>query len=220
MLKKVLIAEDHEMINSSIQRTLEDFGIHQTDHVYYCDDALTRIKKAYESGDPYDLLITDLSFDEDHRNAVIKDGRELILAARKVHPHLKVMVFSGENRSSVIDELITKWQINAYVMKARRDAQQLREALEALSQNRKCYPHFRQSLPIKNTYNFTELDIVLVELLSVGHLQKELPAILQHRNIKPSGLSSIEKRIKNMKEALNFSTTEQLIAYCKDIGII
>jgi two-component system capsular synthesis response regulator RcsB len=54
----------------------------------------------------------------------------------------------------------------------------------------------------------------------VGHLQRELPAILSHRQIRPSGLSSIEKRISKMKESLGFSTTEQLIAYCKDIGII
>jgi two-component system capsular synthesis response regulator RcsB len=51
-------------------------------------------------------------------------------------------------------------------------------------------------------------------------LQKEIPAYLQENNIRPSGLSSIEKRLNLMKEVLDFSKNEQLVAYCKDFGII
>jgi len=221
MLKKVLIAEDQEMINSSIKRTLEDFGVHKADHVYYCDDAYSRISKAIQQGEPYDLLITDLMFEEDYRSNKLKDGRSLIQAVRQIQPHIQVMVFSGESRMAIIDELIVKQRINAYVMKARRDGQQLREALQALQQNRNCFPRDRSSaVAIQNAFNFTENDIVLVELLAQGHLQKEIPAILTSKAIKPAGLSSIEKRISKMKDALGFATTEQLIAYCKDVGII
>ena len=44
---------------------------------------------------------------------------------------------------------------------------------------------------------------------------------VHHENkIRPSGLSSIEKRLNNMKNVLEFSKNEQLVAYCKDMGII
>jgi two-component system capsular synthesis response regulator RcsB len=43
---------------------------------------------------------------------------------------------------------------------------------------------------------------------------------LQENQIKPSGLSSLEKRLNHIREVLNFSNNEQLIAYCKDMGIV
>jgi hypothetical protein len=57
-------------------------------------------------------------------------------------------------------------------------------------------------------------------LLSNGVLQKDIPNHLQEKKIKPSGLSSVEKRLNYMKEVLSFKNNEQLIAFCKDIGVI
>ena len=51
-------------------------------------------------------------------------------------------------------------------------------------------------------------------------MQKELPMILEQNNIKPSGLSSIEKRINKIKESFDITTTEQLIAFVKENGIV
>jgi two-component system capsular synthesis response regulator RcsB len=51
-------------------------------------------------------------------------------------------------------------------------------------------------------------------------LQKDIPDYLQQKEIKPSGLSSIEKRLNLMKESLGFTKNEQLVAYCKDFGLI
>ena len=84
MIRKVLIAEDHESANISVQKTLDELGISEVDHVYYCDDALLRIREAMNAGDSYDLLITDLSFEEDQRTHTISDGVELIAAERSV----------------------------------------------------------------------------------------------------------------------------------------
>ena len=57
MFKKILIAEDHESINISVQKTLEDLNIPIVDYVYYCDDAIGKIQKALREKQPYDLLI-------------------------------------------------------------------------------------------------------------------------------------------------------------------
>ena len=46
MFKKILIAEDHESSSISVQKTLEDLSISNTDYVYYCDDSLAKIKKS------------------------------------------------------------------------------------------------------------------------------------------------------------------------------
>ena len=55
MIQKVLIAEDHESANISVQKTLEALQIFQPDYVYHCDDAALKIKKALQAGDPYHL---------------------------------------------------------------------------------------------------------------------------------------------------------------------
>jgi len=221
MFKRVLIAEDHESISISVRKTLEDFGVTRTEYTYYCDDALMHIKKNIHDDQPFDLLITDLSFDEDHRVQAIKDGTTLINAVRQIQPNLKILVFSAETKPAIIDSLFKHTDINAYVCKARHDAKELKQAIETIAQN-KIYisSDLRQSLRQKNTYEFTAFDITIISLLSQGTLQKDIPAYLQQNNIKPSGLSSVEKRLNLMKEVLAFSKNEQLVAYCKDFGII
>lgn len=221
MFKKVLIAEDHESSNISIRKALEDFGCFNNDYVYYCDDALKRINYAIKTGNEYDLLITDLSFEEDEIPQKIGSGTELIKTVRELQPNIKVLVFSAESKGAIIDNLFKELNINAYVRKARRDVTELKQAFDAIC-NQKTYlsAALRRSIQHSNTYEFKEFDIILVSLLSNGVLQKDIPTHLQAKKIKPSGLSSVEKRLNYMKEVLNFNNNEQLIAFCKDIGVI
>jgi two-component system capsular synthesis response regulator RcsB len=221
MFKRVLITEDHESTSISVQKTLADLGIHTTEYTYYCDDALMHIKKSLDEAQPFDLLITDLSFEEDHRKQKIASGLELITAVRAVLPSLKVLVFSAENKAAIIDSLFKETGINAYVRKARHDAKDLKLAVQAISEN-KTYlsADLKEIVKQKNAYEFSDFDVTIISLLSSGMLQKDIPIYLQKNNIKPSGLSSVEKRLNLMKEALEFSKNEQLVAYCKDFGII
>jgi two-component system, NarL family, captular synthesis response regulator RcsB len=221
MFKKVLIAEDHESSNISIRKALEDFGCLNNDYVYYCDDALKRINHALKTGNEYDLLITDLSFEEDEIPQTIGTGTELIKAVKELQPNIKVLVFSAESKGAIIDNLFKEFNINAFVRKARRDVTELKQAFDAIC-NQKTYlsASLRRSIQYSNAYEFKEFDIILISLLSKGVLQKDIPTHLQEKKIKPSGLSSVEKRLNYMKEVLSFNNNEQLIAFCKDIGVI
>jgi len=221
MFKRVLIAEDHESTSISVRKTLEELNITQTEYSYYCDDALMHIKKNVNAEITFDLLITDLSFEEDHRKQELAGGVELINAIKKVQPNIKVLVFSAENKPALIDELFKKHGINGYVRKARHDAKDLKLAIDALSKG-KTYisPDLKQSVKEKNTFEFTPYDIAIITQLSQGTLQKNIPVYLQENNLKPFGLSSVEKRLNMMKELLEFTKNEQLVAYCKDFGII
>jgi hypothetical protein len=221
MFSKILIAEDHESSNFSVQKVLEDLKISNVNHVYYCDDALEQLKKSLATESPYEVLITDLSFEEDHRKQLIKDGRELIKCCRDLYPELKVIVFSGEHRIGVIDLLFNEFGINGYVKKARSDSKELKKAIETVY-NGDSYISHDLKLPTKsaNTIEFSNYDIILLRLLSDGILQKNIPKKLQEQNIYPNSLSSVEKRINAMKLALAVKNTEELIASSKNIGII
>lgn len=220
MFSKILIAEDHESSNFSVQRVSEELQIAKVDHVYYCDDAFAKLKKSLETV-PYELLITDLSFEEDHRKQLIKNGRELVKCCREIHPELRIIVFSAEHRLGVIDLLFNELNINAFVRKARSDSRELKKAIESVYKN-EVYISHDLKLPVKsmNTLEFSNYDIILIQLLSEGILQKNIPQILQERDIHPNSLSSVEKRMNAMKLALTVKNNEQLIARCKDLGII
>jgi two-component system capsular synthesis response regulator RcsB len=221
MIKKVLIAEDHESANISVQKTLEDLGIAQTDYVYYCDDALTKIQKGVQCNESYDLLITDLYFEEDACAQKISGGLLLIPAAREIQPDLRIVVFSAESKASTIEMLFKDLNVDGYVRKARNDAKELKAAIEAIAKNQSYFPrHLMQVVRQKNVHDFTAYDISIISLLADGVLQKDIPAYLRQNQIRPSGLSSMEKRLNYIKEILEFTKNEQLVAFCKDMGII
>lgn len=221
MFKKILIAEDHESSSISVQKTLEDLNISTTDYVYYCDDALAKIQKSIRENDLYDLLITDLSFEEDHNIQNLKDGKALIKTIKQLQPSLKIIVFSAEHRSGVIDSLFNEYGINAFVRKARNDSRELKKAIASVYVNENYLSlDLQQEVKKLNNYEFSNYDITLVSLLSQGVLQKNIPVYLQNNDIKPNSLSSIEKKLNSMKEDLQITNNEQLVAFCKDLGII
>ncbi|WP_262152673.1 response regulator [Chryseobacterium foetidum] len=221
MFKKVLIAEDHETLNLSVQRTADELKISVVDYVHYCDDAVEKIKKSFRDNNPYDLLITDLYFDADHREQRLKDGREMVKEIREIHPSLKVIFFSSENKSGIIDSLFNNYKINGYVRKGRNDGKDLKNAVsEVFKGNNYLSLEARQDVKKFNSYEFSSFDVTLVSLLSQGILQKNIPTYLVNNNIKPNSLSSIEKRLNVLKEELGITNNEQLIAFCKDLGII
>ena len=93
MFQKVLAAEDFESASISVQKSLTDLNIAEKNFVYYCDQALVLLKESLRENKPFDLLITDLSFEEDFSKQNLKSGKELIVEARKLLPNLKILVF-------------------------------------------------------------------------------------------------------------------------------
>lgn len=223
MFKKVLVAEDEDFMNISLRATLKELGIIQDnrDYVSYCDDALNRVKKAIKEGNPYELLITDLSFLEDGSRQEITSGRELIKAVKEIQPDLKILVFSVDHRKSEANLLFTNYGIDGYVPKIRGAITDFRSAIKDIYQDKKYLsPNLFQDLKGDHNYQLSELEKTIVSLLNEGLSQIQIANYLAKNNIKPSSLSSVEKTLSHLKTALNVSTPVQLIGYCKDNGII
>lgn len=221
MIDKVIIAEDHESANLSVQKTMEELKIGQIDYSFYCDDALNKIKLALMNGAPYELLITDLYFEEDGSYQKIAGGFDLIRHAREIQPDIMIVIFSSEHRPATIDMLFKNYEIDGYVRKARNDAKELKLAIESVSQQQRYYPAgLARMIKQANSYEFTEFDVNIIRLLSKGYQQNEIPVYLKQHNIKPSSLSIIEKRLKQVRDELNFTKNEQLVLFCKEAGIL
>jgi two-component system, NarL family, captular synthesis response regulator RcsB len=221
MIDKVIIAEDQESANLSVQKTVSEMRIQHIDHVFYCDDALNKIETAKRKGQPYDLLITDLYFEADGTFQKIGGGFDLISSVRTLQPEIMILIFSAEKRPATIDMLFKNYEIDAYVRKARYDARELKTALEALTKGQRYYPQaLAQLIKQTNTYEFTDFDINILRLLSQGYHQNEIPDYLKQHNIRPSSLSSIEKRLNQIREEFGFTKNEQLVLFCKETGIL
>lgn len=220
MFKKVLIAEDLQSTNISIRHMVDEIGVTAAKYVYHCDDALLFIKNALVDQDPFELLITDLFFLPDHRRQELRGGEALIAAARFLQPDLKVLVFSGEQRAAIVESLFKTSKINGYVPKGRWDAEELKTAIRSIYKNKLHRPINLQGPVFKNVHEFSQYDVTVIQLISEGKSQKEVSAYLDVNEIKPSGLSSLEKRLNLIRESYNFTTNAQLIAFCKDVGII
>lgn len=221
MFKKILIAEDHESSNISVQKAVQDLKISDPKYVSYCDDALARVKIGLHENNTFELLITDLSFDEDYRKQNINTGQELISAIRAIQPNIKIIVFSSEKKEVIIEKLFTDQHVNGYVKKGRDDVKDLKKAIKAVFNNEKYITYdLKTNSPERNSFEFSEYDTLIVSLLATGMLLKNIPAYLKENNFKRSSMSAVEKRLKDIKESLDIKSNEQLIAFCKDFGII
>lgn len=221
MFQKVLAAEDFESASISVQKSLTDLNIAEKNFVYYCDQALVLLKESLRENKPFDLLITDLSFEEDFSKQNLKSGKELIVEARKLLPNLKILVFSGEKRPQIIKELFSDLRIDGYVNKGRMDGKNLKTAINTIFENRK-YISSENLINLRktDTIELTAVEYSILKLLSEGILQKDMTEMLKERSLKPNSLSSVEKTLNYLKETFAAKSNEHLIAICKDLGVL
>jgi len=118
-------------------------------------------------------------------------------------------------------ELYSNNKVSAYVCKGRNGLKDLKDAILQVYNN-KTYlsPSISDRLKSKNHLEITNYDIELLKLLSVGLSQDEISTKFKQKNISPSSLSSIEKKINKLKLHFNAQNTIHLVSITKDTGLI
>ncbi|MFV8367745.1 response regulator [uncultured Flavobacterium sp.] len=222
MFHKVLIAEDLDSISIAVVQALEEISILEIHHAKYCDDAFLKIKKALHDNQPYDLLISDLSFKPDHRENKLNSGEELIEAVKKVQPNIKTIVFSIEDKSFRIKSLFNNLGINAYVSKGRDSIPELKKSIQHIYNNEEIKPsaEISHALRDKSLFEIESYDISLLKSLSKGLTLEDISSEFKDSGIIPNGSSSLEKRINRLKIYFKASNNVHLIAITKDLGLV
>lgn len=222
MFQKVLIAEDLDTINIAINQTLQQLKITDIQHAKYCDDALIKIKNANHENQPFQLLISDLSFKADHRTNKLASGEELIAAVKKEQPNIKVIVYSIEDKSFRIKSLFNTLGINAYIIKGRNSLPELKKAIQSAYNNEEkiISPLDSNSFNDKTLLEIEPYDIELLKKLSQGLILTEIALQFKNTNTIPNGTSSIEKRINKLKIYFKANNNTHLIAITKDLGLV
>ena len=220
MFEKVLVAEDMDDINKGMVHSLKELGISEVQQVQYCDDAFLRLKRAVMDGRPFDLLITDLSFKVDYRDQKYASGEALAKAASREFPELKIIVYSVEDRLQKVRRLIQNGA-NAYVCKGRHGLRDLFEAIRKVYQNEVYLSNsVSPALGPKQDPDIEEFDLLLLENLSRGMTQEEISLHFKQKQLSPSSLSAIEKRLNRLKVQFRANNTIHLVAKVKDLGLV
>ncbi|GAB1856193.1 response regulator transcription factor RqpR [Flavobacteriaceae bacterium MHTCC 0001] len=221
MFKKVLIVDDHDDINRSVLHILNAHNINTVVSAQYCDEAHLKIKNAHLNKQPFDLLITDLSFKEDHRKCNIVSGDQLAIILKNEYPNLPVIIYSMDVRLQKIRTLLYEYKIDGYVSKGRKGSQELSQAIEEVYKKRQFVsPQLLDELNSKSDIEINDYDIEIIKLLSKGFSQKDISDYLKQHAIFPNSLSSVEKQINKLKELFKAKNTIHLVALVKDFGLI
>ncbi|WNM19135.1 response regulator [Flavobacterium capsici] len=222
MFNKVLIAEDIDTISLAVQLTLIQLGITNMQHVKYCDDAILKIKKAIQDNEPFDLLITDLSFEPDSRSVKLTSGQETIAEIHKIQPSLKTIVYSVEDKKSTIKTLYDDYKINAYVHKSRNSIEQLKTAITQVYSSNSAFisTEIKYLIADKEANKIDYADVQILKQLALGNTQDQIADFFKTQNINPSSKSAIEKKVNKLKDSFKANNTAHLVAITKDLGII
>lgn len=221
MFKKVLVAEDMDSINQAVASTLDSLGLKVVHHAQYCDKAWIMAKKAIQENEPYDLLICDLSFKQDHRDEKISSGQQLIEKLKNEDPQLKVIVNSVEDHPQTVKDIWKTGNIEAYICKDRNGLKELKNAVSSIMNGTKYHsPVVEKALNANNLLELGDFEIFIVKSLAEGLTQDDIQTELKLRSIKPNSKSAIEKRLKYLKEEFNANTNPHLVGIMKDLRLI
>jgi len=221
MFQKILVSDDLGSINKGVISVLEQLSIKDFEEVQYCDDAYLRIKAAYKTDKPFDLLITDLSFIPDHRDQRLTSGEALIEVLKKEHPQLKIIVFTVEEKLQKVRYLMMQQDLDAYVCKGRPGLKDLRQAITDVFEGKTFVStQVSQALTEKTDLEISDYDIELIQQLSNGLSQEQISELFKKQQTTPNSLSSIEKHLNKLRIQFKANNAIHLVAIVKDLGLI
>lgn len=104
-LTKILIADDEEIIRSSLDAILRKGGGYETDFALDGEEALKKIKENL-----YGLVLLDIEMPK-------LDGYTVLKEARALYPELPIMFVTGKGRPQKTIESMAQYNLNGYIEK-------------------------------------------------------------------------------------------------------
>jgi DNA-binding NarL/FixJ family response regulator len=219
---RILIADDHQLVIQGILCSLKEVGDFDVVTTNTCDDAFQLIK-THQNNNPFQLLFTDLSFDNSTKDTNLDGGEELIKAIRNNEIDIKIAVITGHTETNRVYNVISNLNPNAYLLKSKCDAIEIGFAVQKMLANDYYYTHEIHQKIMKRNIVQIQMDDVAVQIL------KELPNHPKISNLegvitKNDGslikLRSIETKLGILRADLNANNNTDLILKAKELGII
>jgi two-component system capsular synthesis response regulator RcsB len=219
---RILIVDDHQLVLEGILHSLKEVGDFDVVTTNSCDDALNLIK-SNQNTTPFQILFSDLSFDNTTSENNLASGEELIRAIKNKNIDLKICVITGHTETNSVYNIISNLNPHAYLLKTKCNAIEIGFAIQKMLTNDYYYTHeIHQKLMRRNIVQI-QMDTIAIQVL------KELPnhakianlegIITKHDGTKIK-LRSIESKLAKLRIDLNANNNIDLILKAKELGII
>ena len=215
---KILIVDDHQLIIDGIMSSLKENGNYEIVSSTNCDDAFAKIKEG-----SFDILFTDLSFDNTSLSTKIDGGESLIKAIQKEEIAIKIAVITGHTETNRLYNVIRNLKPSAYLLKNKCDAIELDFAIKKMMNNDVYYSHEVHQKLIKRACIEIQMDEVAIQILKELPKQSKisnLVGVIHKEDGSPLKLRSIEGKLANLRIDLNAVNNTDLILKAKELGII
>ncbi|MBT3740894.1 DNA-binding response regulator, NarL/FixJ family, contains REC and HTH domains [Polaribacter sp. Hel1_33_78] len=219
---RILIADDHQLVLEGFLNSLKEVGDFDVVTTTNCDAAFDLIKTHINSN-PFQLLFTDLSFDNITEESDLGGGEELIKAIRNNEFDIKIGVITAHTETNRIYNVISNLNPNSYLLKSKSSATEIGFAVQKMLANEYYYTHEIHQKILRRNVVQIQMDDVAIQIL------KELPnhskisnleGVIKKNNGTAIKLRSIETKLANLRTDLNANNNTDLILKVKELGII
>lgn len=219
---KILVVDDHQLMIEGIVSSLErsgDYEVHSTNN---CDEALLLIKK-HRKIKPFDVLFTDLSFDNLPFDAELDGGESLIKKVKSLGINIKIGVISGHTETNRVFNVIRNLKPQAYILKSHTGTDELDFAIKKIMKNEHFFTYEIHQKILKRNIVQIQMDDVALQILN--ELPKHpkisnLEGIIKKENGGYLKLRSIENKLANLRIDLDANNNTDLIIKAKELGVI
>lgn len=219
---RILIADDHQLVIQGILCSLKEVGDFDVVTTNNCDTAFQLIKTS-EKATPFQILFTDLSFDNTTEDTKLDGGEELIKAIRNNEIDIKIGVITGHTETNRVYNVISNLNPNAYLLKSKCDAKEIGFAIQKMLASDFYYTHeIHQKIMRRNIVQIQMDDVAIQVLKELPNHAKigNLEGVIKKNDGTVIKLRSIETKLANLRINLNANNNTDLILKAKELGII
>lgn len=217
MFNKILIVEDFEGLVKAIKIIAKELlYIPIIDQAFDYEEARIKIQTAKANQVSYDLLIIGLSFPPIDKEQKLIEKKELIRALKKEQPSLKIIVLSTDSKYCAEKLLQDNFPIDAVITDGKDNMKELKTAITEIYKGNTYISKTEQE---SYANKITAKDVELVRLLTSKKI-KEISVIFKTQNIKACSISSINQRIKYLKETVHAKSIGELIIIFSQLGFL
>jgi len=221
-LTKILLVDDHQLIIEGILSCLKNIDGLEIETANSCDEAFSKIKSNLQIN-PFQLVFTDLSFDNQSQNSNLDGGEALIKAIQEEEIPIKVGVITGHSETNRVFNVIHNLNPSAYILKGNCSTDELNFAIQKMLKGEVYYTHEIHQKLLKRALVEIQMDDVAIQIL------KELPRHAKISNLeglikKNDGsllkVRSIESKLSKLRTDLQANNNTDLVLKAKELGIV
>ncbi|MBL4604291.1 MAG: response regulator transcription factor [Flavobacteriaceae bacterium] len=219
---KVLVVDDHKLMLEGICNALGQFSNYETTCLSTCDAAYTAIKEV-EATEPFHVLFTDLSFDNQTSETILDDGEALISKLKKEGISIKTGVISGHSETNRIFNVVNNLNPDAYILKSHCSGDELNFAIQQMMKGYSFYTHeVHQKIQKRKVVHILMDDIALQILKELPRQSKigNLEGIISKSDGTFLKKRAIENKLANLRIDLGANNNTDLVIKAKELGII